>query len=274
MDIRFDNKTIVVIGGSTGIGESTVREFCRSGGKVIFTGIEASDSIEIGDYYQQGEQVPVYGQLDITDEASVQKFAAGVEAEHGGCDVLFNNAGIIEVNILHETPTEEWLRTINVNVNGMYFTSKYFIPQMLKKGGGAIVNTSSMSGLHADYAFSSYNASKGAVANLTRNMALDYAKHNIRVNAVAPGAIRTPMHWRYKDALGGEEVINFGNSLVYPLERSGDPQEVANAVLFLASDKASFITGINHVIDGGITAHTGSQKDWGMVQTIHAMREQ
>ncbi|MCP4750676.1 MAG: SDR family oxidoreductase [Proteobacteria bacterium] len=270
MDIRFDNRIIVVIGGSTGIGKATVKQFAGSGGHVVFTGIEESDDIDISQYHEEGDAVPSYKQLDNTVENDVEEFAAYVDRKYGGCDVLFNNAGILAANILHETPTEEWLKTMNVNVNGMYYTSKYFIPQMLKKGRGAIVNTSSMSGLQADHNFSSYNASKGAVANLTRNMALDYAPYNIRVNAVAPGATKTPMHDLYVDAVGGEDVMALGNSMVYPLKRVGLPEEIANAVLFLASDQASFITGINLVVDGGITAHTGAQNDWELVYSLHA----
>jgi meso-butanediol dehydrogenase/(S,S)-butanediol dehydrogenase/diacetyl reductase len=271
MDIRFDNRIIVIIGGSTGIGIATVKQFASSGGKVVFTGIEEKNTIDISDYHKESDVHPEYQKLDITIENDVEDFAAYVNEKYGGCDVLFNNAGILAPNILHETPTKEWLYTMNVNVNGMYYASKYFIPQMLEKGQGAIVNTSSMSGLQSDYAFCSYNASKGAVANLTRNMALDYAEHNIRVNAVAPGSIRTSMYNRFADELGGADVLDFGTSMVYPLKRVGFPEEVACAVLFLASDQASFINGINLIIDGGLTAHTGAQKNWDMVSTMHSI---
>ncbi len=268
MDIRFDGKIIVVIGGSSGIGEATVGKFLESGGNVIFTGIEDKKDINLHKYPDELLKQIDYSQLDVTNEKKVQEFASYVNEKYGGCDILYNNAGIIDPNILHEIPTEEWLHTMDVNVNGMFYSSKYFIPKMIEKGGGVIINTSSMSGLQADHTFCSYNASKGAVANLTRNMALDYAPYNIRVNAVAPGSIRTPMYSKFFDAVGGKDILDLGTSLVYPMKRVGFPEEVANAVLFLASDKASFITGINLVVDGGLTAHTGAQHDWEMVKVI------
>jgi meso-butanediol dehydrogenase/(S,S)-butanediol dehydrogenase/diacetyl reductase len=269
MDIRFDGKLIIVTGGSSGIGKSTVKQFLESGGNVVFTGIEDSKSIDLKEFSGTGEGFYEYYRLDGSKEADVKEFADYVYSKYGNCDVLFNNAGIIFANILHETPTEEWMKIMDVNLNAIYFASKYFIPQMLKKGGGAIVNTSSISGLQSDYALCAYNASKGAVANLTRSMALDYAKYNIRVNAVAPGVIRTPMYYNGASAAASLEVFELGMSMVYPIGRIGLPEEVANAVLFLASDKATNITGINLLIDGGLTAHTGSQKNWDMVETVY-----
>lgn len=268
MEIRFDGKVIVVIGGSTGIGKATVKLFLESGGQVIFTGIEEEKEIDLDEYSKYPDESYEYKQLDITDEEGVKKFASYVKKKWSGCDVLFNNAGILEVDILHETPTEKWLRVMDVNVNGFYYTSKYFIPQMIEKGGGVIVNTSSMSGLQADYAFCAYNASKGAVANLTRNMALDYAPYNIRVNAVAPGNIKTPMYEKFAPDIGGIDILDLGVSMVKPMKRHGLPEEIGNAVLFLASDKASFITGVNLLVDGGLTAHTGAQHNWEMVKVM------
>lgn len=268
MDIRFDGKIVVIIGGSSGIGKATVKKFLESGGKVIFTGIEEPNDIDINSFTDEFLESVEYYQLEVTDEEKVKKFASYISEKYSGCDVLFNNAGIINPNVLHEIPTEEWLHMMNVNVNGYYYTSKYFIPQMINKGGGAIINTSSISGLLADYTFCSYNVSKGAIANLTRNMALDYIQYNIRVNAVAPGSIRTPMYEKFFDSVGGEDILDLGHSMEYPMKRVGFPEEVANAVLFLASDQASFINGINLVIDGGLTAHTGAQHNWEMVKVI------
>lgn len=274
MDIRFDRKVVVVIGGSTGIGEATVKLFLESGGQVIFTGIEEEKDIDLHKYPDELFALVEYKRLDVTNEKEVKKFASYVNEKYGGSDVLFNNAGILAPHVLHETPTEEWLHTMNVNVNGIYYTSKYFIPQMIKKGGGVIINTSSISGLQADHTFCSYNASKGAVANLTRNMALDYAPYNIRVNAVAPGSIRTSMYNKFAEVVGGADILDLGTSMVYPMKRVGLPEEIGNAVLFLASDKASFITGINLIVDGGLTAHTGAQHNWEMVKVMRDYLEE
>lgn len=269
MEISFNGKIVVITGGSTGIGKATAKKFLESGARVIFTGIEKNSEVLLTEYSSNAEQMAEYYRLDVTDETAVIQFAEHIYKCYGGCDVLFNNAGILAPHILHETPTEEWLKTISVNVNGLFFTSKYLIPLMLKRGGGAIVNTSSISGLQADYAFSSYNASKGAVANLTRNMALDYAQYNIRVNAVAPGSVRTSMYNHFAALVGGADLLDYGTNMVYPLGRIAEPDDVANAVLFLASDKASYITGVNLMVDGGISAHTGAQHNWDSVAVLY-----
>lgn len=269
MDIRFNNKTVVVIGGSTGIGAVVVDKFLASGAKVIFTGIEEIDVVDLDKYRHHCKDCVEYVQLDITEESDVEAFASMVKVRHGGCDVLFNNAGILASGLLHETPSKDWLRVMDVNVNGLFYTSKYFIPHMLEKGKGAIVNTASMSGLQADYGFGVYNASKGAVSNLTRNMAIDYAEYNIRVNAVCPGSVRTPMYDRYADVVGGTDILELGTGMAYPMGRIGKPEEIANVVLFLASDEAGFMTGANVVVDGGITAHTGAQHHWDVIKILN-----
>jgi meso-butanediol dehydrogenase/(S,S)-butanediol dehydrogenase/diacetyl reductase len=261
MDLRFDGKTVVVVGGSTGIGKATVREFSQSGGTVVFTGVEPSESINIQTY-----GAAEYCRLDVTDEQAVRQFADRIEVKYGGADVLFNNAGILIPHCLHECTSEEWDRSMNVNARGAFLGCKYFIPQMIRKGGGAIVNTSSMSGLFADDGFAGYNASKGAVANLTRSAAVDYAKYGIRVNAVNPGSVRTSMYYNFGAAVGGEEVLERGHAEVYPLGRIGLPEEIAACVLFLASDRASFVTGHNLLVDGGITAHSGAHRHWERVR--------
>ncbi len=266
MEINFAGKTVVITGGSTGIGATTVKTFLESEAKVVFTGIEDESLVDFAQYEDFKGKV-FYKRLDVTDEDAVAKFADYVKKEHGGCDILYNNAGILTHNLLHETPTEEWKRTMDVNVNGVFFSSKYFIPHMLEKGEGAIVNTCSISGEFADFTFCAYNASKGAVANMTRNMALDYAQYNIRVNAVAPGSVRTSMYNNFAEGMG-QEILDIGTNKAYPMGRIAEPQDVANAVVFLASDKASYITGAHLFVDGGITAWSGAQHLWDDVKII------
>ena len=265
MKIRFDGKIVVIIGGSTGIGQATVRAFAASGGTVIFTGIEPESEIDLNNYGENVDRLE-YCRLDNTDEAAVKAFAEHVDKKYGGVDILHNNAGILIAHVLHECSTEEWKRTMDINVTGMYFSSKYFLPQMMRKGGGAVVNTASMSGLVADSTYCAYNTSKGAVANLTRNMALDYAPYHIRVNAVAPGSIMTQMCEKIADKVGGMEILKLGEADVYPIGRNGYPEEVANCVLFLASEQASFVTGHNLVVDGGITVNSGAQRHWDRIR--------
>ena len=258
LNIRFDDKIVVVTGGSSGIGKSTVKEFLTAGAKVIFTGIETPDDVNLDEYCNDGKAE--YYRLDVTMENNIAAFANYVDEKYGGADVLHNNAGILidPAHVIHECTTEEFDLTMAVNTRGVFLVAKYFIIQMMRKGGGAIVNTCSMSGLLADPDYFAYNASKGAVANMTRNMAIDYAKYNIRVNAVNPGSIRTNMYTRY----GNTEIIDYGMGDVYPLGRAGLPEEVAACVLFLASDRASFVTGHNMLVDGGMTATTHAPRNW------------
>lgn len=269
MNLRFDDKVVVVTGGSSGIGKTTAQAFIKAGGKVIFTGIEDPSSIDMKEY-ENAE----YYVLDVANENEVVAFAAHVKEKYGGADVLFNNAGILIPHKCHECTLEEWEKTMDINVKGVFFCAKYFLPQMMEKGKGSIVNTSSMSGLLADRNYFSYNASKGAVSNMTRNMAIDYAQYGIRVNAVNPGSIKTPMYFGASERVGGQEVLDYGMADVYPIGRNGYPEEVAACVLFLASDEASFVTGHNLVVDGGITAFTGAQHKWDRVKREFDMAAQ
>lgn len=258
MDIRFDNKVIVISGGLTGIGAATVKAFAGSGGKVIF--IDVAKEVSEVDLIECG--AVEYQKVDVTNEHEVELFANYIEKTYGGVDVLFNNAGILRNGKLHECSVSDWDKVMAVNVKGVFLCSKYFLPQMMKKNKGAIINTSSISGLFGDNAIAAYDASKGAVANLTRSMAIDYAPYNIRVNAINPGSIDTPLYRSTANIVGGLDVLTLGTKDVYPLGRPGTIDEVAGCVLFLASDVAGFITGHNLVIDGGLTAHSGCQTRW------------
>jgi meso-butanediol dehydrogenase/(S,S)-butanediol dehydrogenase/diacetyl reductase len=253
MDIRFDKKVVVVTGGSSGIGEVTAKAFVKDGATVIFAGTR-----ELTDAALEGYGGAEYYKLDVSKEEEVSAFAAYVDERYGGVDILVNNAGINARGNVIDCPTEVWNKVMNVNVTSVFLCCKYFLPQMIKKGKGAVVNISSVCGFAADYDFAAYNASKGAIVNLTRNLALDFAKHNIRVNAVAPAQIRTPMYFRGGERLGGLDIMDACAKDAYPMERAGEPEEIAACVLFLASDFASFVTGHNLVADGGVLAHTGN----------------
>jgi NAD(P)-dependent dehydrogenase (short-subunit alcohol dehydrogenase family) len=261
MDIRFDGKTAVITGGSSGMGQVTARMFAESGATVVYTDI-APPKPEDSEGYGDAE----FYQCDVTKPNEVERFAQYVEKKYGGADILFNNAGILIPAPVDSCPIDVWKQTVDVNLNGVFYCAKYFLPHMMKKRKGAIVNTSSISGLRGDRALCAYDATKGAVVNLTRSMALDYAEYGVRVNAVAPGQVRTPMYFRGAAEQGGVDVFDYGAKLAYPIGRVGEPEEIAACVLFLASDYASNVTGHNFVVDGGVTVQSGNQFQWDRVK--------
>lgn len=249
----------VITGGTSGIGEATVVLFAKNGAKVVFTGTNEEKGKKVMKKLKESnlEKDVRFFQSDVSKEESVKALSEFVEKEFGLCDVLFNNAGVHFAGVLHETPPEEFDRVISVDLRGVYLASYYFIPHMLKKKQGFIINMSSVSGTHADYSMAAYNAAKGGVTNLTRAMAIDYADKGIRVNAVCPGAVRTEMlEYTFRKIPQAERV----NREAYPTHTFAESEEIAEVVMFLASNKANFINGENIMIDGGITAHTGQPK--------------
>ena len=250
------DKVSVITGGTSGIGKATVLRFVEEGAKVVFCGrrndkgLQLQKEIEAANY--PGEAV--FFKCDVGDEEEVKAMADFVKAKFGNCEVLFNNAGIHQAGKLHETKPEDWDRIMNVDLRGAYLVCYYFLPQMLAEKYGTIINMSSVSGLFGDTEMVAYNTAKGAITNMTRCMALDYATDGIRVNAVCPGITRSEIvENTFTSVEGAEEKFK----QAYPVHYIAEAVEIANAVVFLASRKCDFITGVNLPIDGGITAHTG-----------------
>lgn len=255
--MRLKNKIAVVTGASSGIGLATVKRFAEEGAKVVFCARRRRDTVDrlLTELAQQNLADSVrFVPCDVGNEAEVKMLAEYVKTEFGDCDILFNNAGIHLAGKLLDTKPEDWDRIMGIDLRGVYLMSYYLLPQMIAHHYGSIINMSSVSGICADYAMCAYNTAKGAVTNLTRAMALDYADDNIRVNAVCPGIIRTDIAQHTFDCVpGSEEAFR----RAYPVHHIAEPVEVANAVVFLASRESDFINGVNLPIDGGITAHTG-----------------
>ena len=255
---EFDGKAVIVTGGAYGIGRATAQAFAREGAAVAIADIEgeAGEAVAAGIRREGGRALLVHADVALgqdcrrTVEETVRAF--------GGVDILFNNAGIQPLDSyknVEETPEEMWDRILAVNLKSYFLMSKYAIPEMRKRGGGAIINTASVQGLQSQKLVPAYAASKGGVLSLTRQMALDYAEEGIRVLAVCPGAIDTELLRRAAAAEGGdveETIREWGKT--HPIGRIGTGEDVANVVLFLASDRASFMTGEYVCVDGGYMA--------------------
>lgn len=250
---RFEGKVVVVTGAAGGIGSVTARLFAEEGAQVVAvdldrTGLEALAGDEV-----IGTRITPFI-VDVVNGVQVRNMVETVIGTLSKIDVLFNNAGIEETDSVTNTTEEMWDRQISVNVKSVFLCSKYVIPYMQKQGYGAIINTGSIEGVVAERYGAGYVASKGAVVMLTKEMAVTYAREGIRVNSVCPGWINTGMARRSIEIHGGMEVMIEEIKRLTPLERMGEPEEVAKVVLFLASSDASYITGHTMMVDGGYTA--------------------
>ncbi len=245
----LESKVVLITGGTSGIGKATALAFGQAGAKVVFSGRRESEGEETANLIRQSGADCMFVRSDVSSEAEVKVLIQQTVEKYDRLDCAFNNAGIEPVlKPLHEQSIEDFDKLMSIDVRGLFLCMKYEIQQMLTQGSGVIVNNSSMGGLIAFPRSSPYHASKHAVMGLTRSAALDYAKQGIRINAVNPGLIDTPM----QDRLGGNS-----ESLVaeVPMGRLGQAEEIAQTVLFLCSDAASYITGQPIVIDGGFTVH-------------------
>ena len=247
---RLSGKVAVVTGGNAGIGEAIAKAFAREGASVVITGRRQGELDRVvNDIVQaQGKAVAVAG--SVTDELSAQEAVRRAVQQFGQLDILVNNAGVGDFGKrLHEINDTTWAQVLDVNLTGVFRMTRAVLPQMLKQGRGAIVNISSVASLVGLPTLSAYAASKGALDALTRALAVDYAKDGIRCNVVNPGLIDTPMA---APLMGNPEQLNPILSH-YPIRRPGKPEEVANLVLYLASDEAAWVTGGTFPLDGGMT---------------------
>jgi NAD(P)-dependent dehydrogenase (short-subunit alcohol dehydrogenase family) len=251
---RFSGKGVIVTGGASGIGKATAERFLEEGAKVAILDVSKKNGeVALRELKKKGF-APLILTGDVAKSSDVKSMVRKAKAKLGRIDVLFNNAGILVEGTVEDVTEDEWDRIMAVNVKGVFLMSKEVVPIMLKQRRGVIVNNASCSGLVGDRSAIAYNTSKGAVVLMTKCMALDYAKKNIRVNCVCPGEIDTPM-FRQEAKSRRMPVGEYRKELseCHPIGRLGVPSEVANAVLFLASDQASFITGAAFSVDGGYT---------------------
>ncbi len=248
----FNGKVALVTGGTSGIGKETALQFAREGAKVVVAGRRFNEGNAVVAEIKSGGGEAIFVQTDVTKEDQVKHLVDETVRHFGRLDIAFNNAGIEQMGAITEVIEEDYRNVFDINVWGVFLSQKYEIPAMLNSGGGSIINTSSIVGHVAMPGASIYIASKHAVEGITKTTALELAGQGIRVNAVAPGAIATEMI----DRFAGEEGSDNRQWLAsqHPLGRLGHVREIAAAVLYLASDAASFTTGISLPVDGGYLA--------------------
>ena len=251
---RFANKVVVITGAGSGIGRTAALAFAREGGSVVIGDINETDGAETARQILKSGGYATAVRCDVRKPQDVEALIARAVADFGGVDVLYNNAGVVRYGTVEELSVEDWDFQLDINLKGTFLTCKYAIPQMRRRGGGAIVNTASVQAFASQKTVPAYAASKGGVVSLTTTIALDHADDNIRCNCIAPGTIRTPMVDQAADTFGPDDpeaaIAEWGR--LHPLGRVGKPEEVANLVLFLASDEAAFCTGGCYRVDGGL----------------------
>ena len=246
----FQGKVALVTGGASGIGEACVLTFARAGANVVIADYNAESGQEIAEAARQAGGDACFMQVDVADPSSVEKMIGAAVQLFGQLDIAVNCAGIVAMNNpVGEVNIENWNRVIDVNLNGVFYCMRYEIPRMLAQRHGAIVNMSSIAGTVAGPNTAAYTASKHGVIGLTKTAALEYSKSGLRINAVCPGFIKTPIHGPILE----KEREAFYASL-HPIGRMGEAQEVADLVAYLCSEQASFITGGYYLVDGGYTA--------------------
>ncbi len=251
--MEFKGKVAIVTGGGRGIGEATCLGFAREGAAVVVADIEEVGGRKTAQAIESGGGRAFFVKTDVKVSADVKRMAQQAVAQFQRIDVLANVAGIQgTVASVVDLPEEEWDRVVATNLTGTYLCCKHCIPVMLRNGGGAIVNVASMQSYFNVPGSSAYAAAKGGIVSLTRCTALDFAGRGIRVNAVAPGYIDTPLLRGFAEATGDAEGTIKKWSRRIPMQRLTKPEEVVEVMLFLASSKASSVTGVTYAVDGGI----------------------
>jgi NAD(P)-dependent dehydrogenase (short-subunit alcohol dehydrogenase family) len=252
--VKLEGKVAIVTGAASGIGRATALLFAAEGAAVVVADVNNGGGMQTVEAIRSAGGRAQYVHTDVSRSPDVQAMVRAAVERFGRLDVLFNNAGIAVFKGVEETTEDEWDRVVAVNLRGVYLGIKYAAPEMRRAGGGSIINTSSVHGMQTVAGLAAYAASKHGVLGITRAAALDLARSGIRVNAIQPGAIETPIMRANLRAVGDEEEEYRKIAAAEPLGRVGTAEEIARAAVFLASDDASFITGAPIAVDGGLLA--------------------
>lgn len=250
---RFKGKTAIVTGASSGIGAATARRFYDEGANVVLVARSKGDLAQVAARLDDGRIL--IQPADVGDEAAVSQMVDAALGRFGQIDILVNNAGTAIQGDITEIATEDYRRVMATDVDGVFFACRAALPHLVKTGG-CVINTSSVSGLGGDWGMSVYNLAKGAVSNLTRALAMDYGARGVRVNAVAPTLTRTGMT---TDMFDNQPLLDAFMQRI-PMRRPGEPEDIAAAIAFLASEDARFVTGVILPVDGGLMASNGQPK--------------
>jgi NAD(P)-dependent dehydrogenase (short-subunit alcohol dehydrogenase family) len=254
--MRLDGKVAVVTGGGSGLGREVVLGMTREGARVVVFDVNPEGGEAVAAEASNGAGEAVFQQGDVTEATEIGAGIERAQEEFGGFDVIHNNAGVQLEKPLHETSEEDWDWVNQVNLKGVFLGCRAAVIAMRETGGGSIINTASILAHTGDPFLPAYTATKTGVLGLTRSIAVDYASDGIRCNCVSPGDMETPMIEKYFAATPDPVQARAEMEGVYPGKRIAQPREVANAVIFLASDEASFVSGIAILVDGGLTAKT------------------
>jgi NAD(P)-dependent dehydrogenase (short-subunit alcohol dehydrogenase family) len=250
----FEGRTVLVTGGANGIGAATARRLAAEGATVIIADVDSEGGEAVSKVITEEGGTAEFAELDVTDEGAFEELVGRVADRHGGLDVLVNNAGTVHIAPLVETDVEDRDRLIDVNVNGVWNGCRAAFRKMVARGDGCVVNVSSTGGLLGSPGLATYSATKAAVVNFTRAMAGEVGRDGVRVNAVCPGTVDTEMAAGVMAREDDPEAARERAAAGHALGRIGDPEEIAAAITFLASDEASFITGHALAVDGGQSA--------------------
>jgi NAD(P)-dependent dehydrogenase (short-subunit alcohol dehydrogenase family) len=249
---KLEGKVALVTGAAMGIGRSTAVLLAKEGARVVLADIDEQQAKETSRMIEEAGGEAFFARTDVSKSEDVEAAIKTAVETFGSIDVLHNNAAIALGATVVDTTDELWNRVLDVNLGGVYRGCKYAIPHMVRNGSGSIINSTSVQALRGFSGWAAYAASKGGILSLTQQVALEYAKHNIRVNCIAPGTIMTPLNEKlFEEAEDPEALIETWNRM-HPVGRFGEPEEVAEVVLFLASDASSFVTGHCLVVDGGL----------------------